>query len=128
MRKAFEPGNTIGKTGGRPKGARNRLARTFLEDCYADWQEHGAAAIKVMRMEDPAGYCKMMASLVPRELELTSTVLTELSDDDLEATIQFLLRQKLESNAHTIDGVAVAAAPSMKLMEPINGQASKTPA
>jgi len=68
MRKAFEPGNTIGKTGGRPKGARNKLARTFLEDCYADWQEHGAAAIKVMRMEDPAEYCKMMASLVPREL------------------------------------------------------------
>ncbi len=127
MRKAFEPGNTIGKTGGRPKGARNKLARTFLEDCYADWQEHGAAAIKVMRMEDPAGYCKMMASLVPRELELTSTVLTELSDDDLEATIQLLLRQKLESNANTIDGVAVAAAPP-KLMEPINGQASKTPA
>jgi hypothetical protein len=82
MRKPFEPGNPIGKTGGRPKGARNKLARKFLEDCYADWQEHGVAAIKVMRMEDPAGYCKMMASLVPRELELTSTVLTELSDDE----------------------------------------------
>ncbi len=39
MRKPFEPGNTIGKTGGRPKGARNKLARKFLEDCYADWQE-----------------------------------------------------------------------------------------
>jgi hypothetical protein len=103
MRKPFEPGNPIGKIGGRPKGARNKLARKFLEDCYADWQEHGVAAIKVMRMEDPAGYCKMMASLVPRELELTSTVLTELSDDDLEATIQLLLRQKLESHTNTIN-------------------------
>jgi hypothetical protein len=128
MRKPFEPGNPIGKIGGRPKGARNKLARKFLEDCYADWQEHGVAAIKVMRMEDPAGYCKMMASLVPRELELTSTVLTELSDDDLEATIQLLLRQKLESHTNTINGVAVAAAPPMKLLETINGHASKTPA
>ena len=98
MHKPFEPGNTSGKLGGRPRGARNKLSRKFLEDCYADWQEHGAAAINIMRLEDPAGYCKMMASLVPRELELTSTVLTELSDDDLEATIQLLLRQKLESN------------------------------
>jgi hypothetical protein len=128
MRKPFEPGNTVGKIGGRPKGARNKLARKFLEDCYADWQEHGATAIKVMRMEDPAGYCKMMASLVPRELELTSTVLTELSDDDLEATIQLLLRQKLESNTNTINGVAAAAAPPMKLLETINGRDSKTPA
>jgi hypothetical protein len=128
MRKSFEPGNTIGKSGGRPKGARNKLARKFLEDCYADWQEHGATAIKVMRMEDPAGYCKMMASLVPRELELTSTVLTELSDDDLEATIQLLLRQKLESDTNTINGVAVAAAPPRKLIETINGRDSKTPA
>src|SRR5262249_7458251 len=123
-----EPGNTIGKTGGRPKGARNRLARTFLEDCYADWQEHGAAAIKVMRMEDPAGDCKMMASLVPRELELTSTVLTELSHDDLEATIQLLRGQSVDCTAKTMGGVGGAAAPPMKLMEPINGQASKTPA
>jgi hypothetical protein len=102
----------------RPKGARNKLARKFLEDCYADWQEHGAAAIKLMRIEDPPGYCKMMASLVPRELELTSTRVTELSDDDFEATFNGRCGRKLESTA----------APPMKLIETINGRSSKTPA
>jgi hypothetical protein len=45
----FQAGNSYGV--GRPKGARNKLARRFLEDCLADWQEHGAAAIKVMRRD-----------------------------------------------------------------------------
>src|SRR5260370_22623924 len=94
MRKPFEPGNTIGKTGGRPKGARNKLARKFLEDCYADWQEHGATAIKVMRREDPAGYCKMMATLVPKELEITATAVAELADDELDKMIE-QLRERL---------------------------------
>jgi hypothetical protein len=86
----FQPGNTLG---GRPRGARNRLARKFLEDCLADWQEHGAAAIKIMRREDPARYCLMMATLVPKELEITATAVAELDDDTLAKMIENLRAQ-----------------------------------
>jgi len=89
--KPFQPGNTYGI--GRPRGARNKLARRFLEDCLADWQEHGAAAIKIMRREDPAGYCKMMATLVPRELEVTATAVAELDDSELDRMIATLRAQ-----------------------------------
>ena len=74
-------------------GARNKLSRKFLEDCYADWQEHGAKAISIMRREDPAGYCKMMATLVPRELEVTATAVAELADDELDRIIENLRAQ-----------------------------------
>jgi hypothetical protein len=93
MHKPFEPGNTSGKLGGRPRGARNKLSRKFLGDCHADWQEHGAKAISIMRREDPAGYCKMMASLVPRELEVTATAVAELADDELDRIIETLRAQ-----------------------------------
>ena len=35
----WKPGQS-GNPAGRPVGARNRLAETFLEDLYRDWQEH----------------------------------------------------------------------------------------
>jgi hypothetical protein len=91
----FQPGNSLG---GRPRGARNKLARKFLEDCLADWQEHGAAAIRICRMEDPVAYCKMMASIVPRELEVTATAVAELDDTELDRMIS-TLRAQVAQNA-----------------------------
>src|SRR5919197_6351786 len=72
---------------GRPKGARNKLGRRFLEDCLADWEEHGAGAIKIMRIEDPVKYCLMMASILPKEIDVTSTTVAELTDDELDRII-----------------------------------------
>jgi hypothetical protein len=63
----FQPGQ-----GGRPRGARNRLARKFLDDLLEDWEEHGAGAIKIMRIEDPAKYVTIVAQVLPREFELKS--------------------------------------------------------
>jgi hypothetical protein len=92
----FQPGNTLSVGHGRPRGARNKLARKFLEDCLADWQEHGAAAIRICRMEDPVAYCKMIASIVPRELEVTATAVAELDDTELDRVIE-QFRQRLET-------------------------------
>jgi hypothetical protein len=83
----FQPGNTYG---GRPKGARNRLSHKFLQDLIADWEANGAAAIRIMRHEDPVAYCKLVGSLVPREVEITANTVAELDDAELDRMISSL--------------------------------------
>jgi hypothetical protein len=53
--------------GGRPKGARNRLGEQFLDALTADFEEHGAAAIEVVRRTDPTGYLRIITALVGKE-------------------------------------------------------------
>jgi hypothetical protein len=99
----FQPGNP---GGGRPKGARNKLAKRFLEDLMADWEINGATAIKIARKEDPIAYVKVVASLVPKELEIVSSVAAELGDDELASFIE-MLRERLR--ASVVDTLAQPA-------------------
>jgi len=78
--KPFEPGHIGG--GGRPRGAKNKLHRSFIEALQADFDLHGKAAIAIVRVEDPAAYLRVIASILPKELEVA-----QVSDVDLEATI-----------------------------------------
>ena len=55
--------------------------------------EHGKTAIIACRTEKPDVYVKIVASLMPKELE-TKRPLENLSDDELEACIA-LLRENL---------------------------------
>jgi hypothetical protein len=93
----FEPGHS-----GRPKGVRNKLTTKFLTDFLADWDEHGAAAIKMMRIEDPISYVRIAASIVPKDVSIETSSLTELSDEDLDAMIN-KLRAQIEEERQTID-------------------------
>ena len=65
----FEKGNAHAHNGkqGRPPGSRNKLCRAVLEDLLADWAEGGAAAVKMMRVERPAEYVRVMCSILPKE-------------------------------------------------------------
>jgi hypothetical protein len=67
-------------------GTRTKLCKAMLEDLAADWAEGGAAAIKMMRMENPSGYVKVMASILPKELLFENTA-TELDDNQLAELI-----------------------------------------
>jgi hypothetical protein len=44
----------------------------FLSDLYADWAEHGAAVIAEVRERNPAVYLRVVASLVPQQVGITT--------------------------------------------------------
>jgi hypothetical protein len=60
--------------GGRKPGARNKLGEAFLEDLRDSWNESGAVALRRCADEDPAAYCRIVASLLPRDLNLNLTL------------------------------------------------------
>jgi hypothetical protein len=73
-----------GNPAGRPKGSRVKLSEQFLSDVLVEWESHGAVAISDMREKNPGDFCKMVASLLPRDVNLNLTNdLSELSDDEL---------------------------------------------
>lgn len=81
--------------GGRPRGARNKLGEEFLEALYADFQDHGVDAIARVREEKPDAYLKVVASLLPRDLNLRVNPLEALSDEELNQRIRVLGKQIL---------------------------------
>jgi hypothetical protein len=79
----FLPGHSTG----RPKGARNRLQSSFLYALAEDFERDGAAAIKICRIEEPARYVQIVASLMPRELEIEQSIASDLDDEQLDDLI-----------------------------------------
>ena len=92
--KKFKPGPDARRTG-RPAGIRNRLNTAFLQDLLDEWHEHGRAALRIMRAEEPAMFVRTVASLVPRELILEHGIAADLDDDLLEQMIEALRQQLL---------------------------------
>lgn len=88
----WKPGQT-GNPGGKPKAARNRLQGAFLNALAADFDKHGKRAIRKARIEDPMGYVKAIAALMPKQVE-QSQPLDDLTDAELTAGIA-LLRARL---------------------------------
>ena len=86
----FAPGNP-----GKPKGARTKLGEQFLSALQRDFEAHGVKAIARVRTERPQDYVKVIASLMPRDLNLNINNLDDATDDELvqrlrelEATIR----------------------------------------
>lgn len=77
----FVPGHT--GMGGRPKGSRNKLGEAFLSDMLADWEKHGPTAIEKVRTEKPDQYLKVVASILPRDLNVNINPLEEATDAEL---------------------------------------------
>lgn len=94
--KKFEPGKS-GNPGGKPKHARNRLQGNFLNALADDFDTHGKKAIERAREEDPMGYVKAIAALMPKQVE-QSQPLDDLTDAELTAGIA-LLRSRLSGGA-----------------------------
>src|SRR5262249_40057119 len=102
----LERGNTYGVVG-RPVGAKNKLSRAFREALLADFEEHGANAIRVVRTEEPAKYLSIIASLEPRQLRYEG-VERGLTLEELDARDALLIEMEKQ---------VVAANPALPAMK-----------
>ncbi|WP_374634030.1 DUF5681 domain-containing protein [Ferrovibrio sp.] len=99
----FKPGQ-VANPKGRPKGSRNKLGEDFLRELCADFAEHGRAAIEAVREKKPEVYMKVVADLLPKQIEVTNPV-DGISDDELIAIIG-----ELESRLAATQGGAAGSA------------------
>jgi hypothetical protein len=103
----FKPGQ-VTNPGGKPVGARNALQGDFMRELAKDFAEHGVSAIVETRTTQPAQYMKIIASLMPKELEIKRP-LEEMTDDDLIAGVAAL--QSYLNAGSTSKGVGDTAKP-----------------
>jgi hypothetical protein len=103
----FQPGNPYGKLGGRPQGARNRLAGRVFEDIFRHWCEPAASgseickgqeALENLYREKPGEYLRLTASVLPKEF-FVETAMADMDDEAIDALLQELHRQKAEARS-----------------------------
>jgi hypothetical protein len=114
----FEKGMT--KIGGRSRGVKNRLSHAFLTALAEDFEQHGVEAIKICRVERPNEYLRVIAHLMPKELEVTVGPLQKVSDVELEKLIEHARTRiiDLAPNAGGREDEALNGEP-VKLLPPV---------
>jgi len=86
LKAPWKPGQS-GNPAGRPKGARSNLGEAFLQDCYELWKTEGKSALLQARVTDPMGFCRMMATILPKELTIKTDPYEEMTVEQLRAFI-----------------------------------------
>src|SRR6266540_3143477 len=95
----------LGHSGGRPKGARNRLAARVFEDILRHWTEpagegselcKGQEALETLYKEKPGEYLRLTASVLPKEFVFES-VTSELDDDQIDELLMALRQRMIEA-------------------------------
>ncbi|MBX6740420.1 MAG: hypothetical protein IRY87_00050 [Acetobacteraceae bacterium] len=77
------PKGVSGNPRGRPRETRDRLTGDFIRALAEDFAEHGAQAIAACRQTDPAAYLRLVAGLLPRELNVRRSPLDDLDHQQL---------------------------------------------
>ncbi len=105
LKPPWKPGQS-GNPAGKPKGARNRLGEAFLEALASDFDQFGVAAIIAVRTERPHEYLKVVASILPKDINLKVDPLDDISDAELDQRLRQLASLiGIEIRAHApLDG------------------------
>lgn len=82
----FEPGNNANPNG-RPKGSRNKLSEAFTAALHDDFLANGVEAIEKVRTDDPAAYLRVIASIVPKQIEVKEGAFDGIDDEQLAALV-----------------------------------------
>ena len=82
----------------RPRGSRNKLGENCIEALFWDWLEHGTSVIETVRQERPADYLKLVAGLIPRQIEIPCGAIYDVCDDELAALIE-AAREAIDANS-----------------------------
>ncbi len=89
----FLPGQS-GNPKGRVRGSRNKLGAAFFDDLYSERLQHGSEVIARVREEQPAVFLKVVASTLPRDLNVNVDPYEDVTDEELT---QMILRLKEEA-------------------------------
>jgi hypothetical protein len=101
----FKPGQS-GNPGGKPVGARNKIQADFIRELSEDFEIHGRSAIEAMRKTDPSGYVRTVAALLPKTIEV-STSMDDLSDETIDRAI--LAVRSIVATQYSGEGAEVEA-------------------
>lgn len=93
------------KSPGRPKGSRNKLGEAFLADMLEDWSNHGPAVIAEVRAEKPDQYLKVVASILPKELNLRVGEFDDMTDDELARELASISQQLVALGSGDSEGI-----------------------
>jgi hypothetical protein len=83
----FGKGNRF--SSGRPRGSKHKLSEGFIHALADDFEVHGEKAIQRMREDDPSGYIRVIAGLMPKQIGIERP-LDGLTDTELEEAIALL--------------------------------------
>lgn len=61
---------SLHRSGGRPRGSRNKLAEDFLADLSALWEEQGEAVLRRAFFDSPVKVVDIVARLLPAKIEI----------------------------------------------------------
>lgn len=86
LKAPWKPGQS-GNPKGRPKGSRNQFCEAFIADLHDAWKQRGAEAIQSMIDDKPGDFVKVAAGLLPKDFNINTNVMDDLTDDELAATI-----------------------------------------
>jgi hypothetical protein len=79
-----------------------------LADCHKAWQERGAEAIERVLDSDPGTFLKIVAGLLPKDVNLKVSNLDDLTDEQLLNKLNSLTEMARPLLARVVDTVVRA--------------------
>src|SRR6185437_12618032 len=91
--KKGESGNPAGKA----RGTRDAITQAFLKDLDKAWRKIGPQAIEAAAEQQPALFLKVVASLLPRDVQISAADSFLEALKEINAQRQTLLEQRSEA-------------------------------